>query len=609
MKIAATRNFSRDTTGFQFSTKAGYELTGQNFRTTERYRPVEFERDWNIRFAELRGNQHLLSGEAGFINKKYGSAGYFVNFFTSEGFEGFRNSLHSNTKFLGVSTKLTASYLTTQNEQRSNTSFLRHHLDISRPLGSVVLGLISESENNTWELPGTDSLLNSSFRNNELIVYLQNPEQKENVWRLEGRQRKDYIPSDISFIPFSLAREISGTIRLTKNPAHTFRSRLNFRSVNYEQIQETEGDERSFSGRLEYNGRFLKGALITSTFMETLTGSEQKKEFFYLEVPAGQGVYKWVDYNGNGLKELDEFELAGFPDEADHIRVFLPTNLWVKTQINQLGQTMNIQPAVVWRNSEGWKKFLSRFSNQFSFRTSQKIQDGDFSDILNILNVGHGDTSLVNLNANLRNTFSLNRTSPRFGADYILQKNWSQVLLVNGSDRREFVQHIVRLRWSPWSSVTVFPLIEKGDKLNTSEFFPARNYRIDYAAYETSIQYQVDLKIQFKLIYRYSEKENLLSVEKNHSHEIKMEGLYTLPSSFQLNTQLRFLNASYNASQNTSIAYEMLEGLFPGRNLTWTVFLQKSLPNNLEITANYHGRASRGREIIHTGGVQARAYF
>lgn len=600
---------SADTNRLKLSARIDYELIGKNFSTTERYRPVEFERDWNIRLAELQGNQNLISGNANIQIGQFGNTSYFMDYFNAEGFEGFKNSVKSDNRFAGFKTSLLASYLTTKGAMNHETAFLRHRFDISRSVGKMVAGFISEAESNSWEISGSDSLLINSFKNNDIVFYLNNAEEAGNRWRIEGRQRKDYMPLSGAFELFSVANEVSASLGLSKNPHHIFNTRVNFRTVNYEKSMDSLANENSFSGRVEYTGRFLNGSIITNTYMETLTGREQKKDFFYLEVPAGQGVYKWVDYNLNGLKELDEFEVAGFPDEADHIRVFLPTNQWVKTQVNQLGQTLGIQPAAAWRNAAGLKKFVSSFSNQASFRTIQKIEDGVPMDFFKILQIFMNDSRLVNLNASLRNTFSYNRSNPHFGADYILQKNWSKVLLVNGADQREIIQHIIRLRWNPVSTFMILPLIEKGRKANNSEFFPSRNYSIDVSAFETAFQYQLDLKIQMKLSYRFSAKENLLSFEENQSHEIKLESLYSVPANLQLNAQLRYLQATYNAPVNTSIAYEMLDGLYPGRNLSWTLQIQKSLPNNLEITVNYNGRVSEGRDVIHTGGIQARSYF
>lgn len=609
-RVSAEKTFfSSDTAGVRLKTGVGYELTGYNFRTAERFRPVEFERDWNLRLAELSGNQHHVFGEAGLYIAGDGNILYKFDFFQSGGFEGFRNSIVSRSKIAGFQTNLAASYLTTHDFPEKRTDFFRHHLDISRKTGPMVAGIFSESENNAWKAGEADSLLINSFKNSDIGFYLTNLTEQQNTWRIEGRQRRDFLPSGDGFEFFSLANEISGGLSLTKNQLHVLKTRINLRSVNYMIRTDSVENENSFSGRIEYSDRYFRGSLILNTYVETISGREQAKEFFYLEVPAGQGIYKWVDYNGNGIKELDEFEIAGFPDEADHIRVFLPTNIWVKTRINQIGQTIQLQPGSAWRNEGGWKGVVARFSNQASFRTMQKIENGSFADFMKILHTSMDDASLVNLNANLRNTFSFNRSSQKFGADYILLRNWSKVLLVNGADKREIYQHTLRLRWSPFRSFILYPVVENIQKLNSSEYFPSRNYHIRESAMGTTLEYQSELKLQMKLVYRLSAKNNKLSVEKALLQEAKLESIYSMPGNFQLNAHLRYMIAEYNSPMNTSVAFEMLEGLFPGRNILWSLYLQKSLPNNLEITLNYNGRASKGRDVIHTGGLQARAYF
>ena len=47
----------------------------------------------------------------------------------------------------------------------------------------------------------------------------------------------------------------------------------------------------------------LKNAFGTDMFYQVGSGLEQRREYIYLEVPVGQGVYIWNDYNEDGIRE------------------------------------------------------------------------------------------------------------------------------------------------------------------------------------------------------------------------------------------------------------------------------------------------------------------
>jgi hypothetical protein len=53
----------------------------------------------------------------------------------------------------------------------------------------------------------------------------------------------------------------------------------------------------------------------------------------------------------------------------------------------------------------------------------------------------------------------------------------------------------------------------------------------------------------------------------------------------------------------------MLEGLLPGRNYVWNLTWQRTLVNNMQLNLSYDGRKSGEGKIIHTGGLQVRAFF
>ena len=106
----------------------------------------------------------------------------------------------------------------------------------------------------------------------------------------------------------------------------------------------TNKKDNSVVGRVEYGLKLWKGTVSSNTFYEIGSGLEIKKEFSYIEVAAGQGTYAWIDYNDNGVKNLNEFEITEFKDQAKYIKIFTPTTQYVQT-LTSLKSVLNINPA------------------------------------------------------------------------------------------------------------------------------------------------------------------------------------------------------------------------------------------------------------------------
>ena len=84
--------------------------------------------------------------------------------------------------------------------------------------------------------------------------------------------------------------------------------------------------EETGLGRIDYSGSMLKGAIIVNTLYEFGSGQEAKRSYTYIEVPAGQGLYTWIDYNQDGVQQANEFELALYDDQKKFIKIGTPIN-------------------------------------------------------------------------------------------------------------------------------------------------------------------------------------------------------------------------------------------------------------------------------------------
>ncbi|MCB2197082.1 MAG: hypothetical protein KQH79_14570 [Bacteroidetes bacterium] len=605
----STHILKSDTIRNVLKTKIAYQLINKHFTAIERFRSVEFERDWNLQMP-FATDEHNANIGLYYRHKNKLHSNYTFALLRDENtYEGYRHLLNTRIDKQGYAFSFNSSLLNTDSELNS-TQFIRYLANFSKSIRQMEIGIENELEQNLWNDKTSDSLLNNSFRFNSYRFYLQNSDSTVNRYTLSYKLRNDYLPMQNSLKQATHAEDFQLGFDLLKNPSSVLRTKATYRRLEVlDTTLISDKEENTITGRLDYTLRIFKGAISSSTFYEAGSGLEPKREYSYLKVANGQGIYNWEDYNNNGIAELDEFEIAQFQDQASYIRVYTPGSEYLKTYTNEFSQVINIRPETIWRSKSGIRKVMSRFSNNLAYQVNQKSTDDMLEHSLNPFYSSNADTTVINLNQNVRNTLSFNRTSSKFGVDYIFQQSSSKVLLSNGFDNREKQLSGIRLRWNFISDFIIQNYFEWGNKEYISEYFSVKNYDLLQRMNEVKLQYEPGFQAKVELNYTYKEKSNQLASEESFSNDLGLEINYSLTNKGNVLAQANYLNIKYNADSNTSIAYEMLQGLKPGNNATWNLTFQRKLAGFVEMNLIYNGRWSEGYSTIHMGSIQLRAFF
>lgn len=600
---------AKDTIKNLFKSRVAYQYIDKNFTTPEKYRSIEFERDWNLN-TPLLSNEHLTQLEFNYRHKNSIYTNYNFNYLNrKDTYDGYKNDLNININKSGYDLLFNSSLLNTQSTNY-NTEFIRYLTNLSKSLKKIEFGIENELEQNKWLNNSNDSLSLNSFKFSSFKFYLQNSDSTINQFSLSYTLRDDYLVGNNKLDHATKAEDFSLGFGFLKNPKSILNAKLNYRKL---EVLDTnllqQNDENTITGRIDYTLKIFKGAISSSTYYEAGSGLEPKREFSYLKVSNGQGVYSWTDYNDNSITELDEFDVAKFQDQANYIRIYTPGTDYIKTYQHEFSQILNIRPHSVWKSKNGLKNFLSKFSNSLAYFISQKSTNDNYEESLNPFHSLENDSSVINLNQNIRNTFSYNKTNMKFGVDYIYQNNNSKLLLSNGFDERKKLLNGIKLRWNFFSDFTILNYTEQGIKRYSSQFFSNKNYKIENISDEIKFQFQPGFKTKLEVNYKFNKKQNTVNSEISDIHKIGTEISYSLNNKGNILIKGDYLNINYNADINTSVAYEMLNGLKPGNNATWNIIFQKKLAGNIELSFNYNGRVSENIKTIHTGSLQIRAFF
>ena len=115
---------------------------------------------------------------------------------------------------------------------------------------------------------------------------------------------------------------------------------------------------------------------------------------------------------------------------------------------------------------------------------------------------------------------------------------------------------------------------------------------------------------QFDVFYQYTSKENTIgSLEALSQNNYGFSFTYNKAAKIALTGEFNLFQNEYEGNPNTPVAYQMLEGLQPGKNFTWSLLAQKKLTKFLDLNLNYFGRKTETSKTIHTGTIQLKAYF
>lgn len=595
----------------EFITSLNTELTSQTFNRIERFRPVEFERNWNVKPSELYNDQMLT--DLGFTLRKKDAGQITLSgnaFLIKDNYTGLMSRLNGNYRKKGWNLNGTASYL--QTGTTNGTTFLRHKTNLSKTIKKITVGFNDDHEYNQYYLQQRDSLTAGSYRFYDWEAYAGTADTSGNRFTVNYRQRTDWLNDTGKVTKAAIGRQYGATAMFLKNPKNQLRLRAGYRTLEItDKSLTSQKADNTIVGRIEHDMRLLKSFITGSLFYEISSGLELKREFIYIEVPAGQGSYTWIDYNENGIKELNEFEIALFPDQATYIRSFTPTNEYVRTYNNAYSQSISINPSYLIKNKKGFKKIIALFSDQAFYRTENKTSNDNFELVFNPFRKEIADTSLQSSSSSWRNIVFFNRSSSVFAADYTVQQNQIKSLLSNGFESRDQLLHEVKTRLTVKRTFTLISLYRNGRKNSLSNFLNGRTYSIDFYELKPELAWQPGTNFRWSVNYSHLYKKNKPEygnervINNNYGTEIR----FSTAEKGSFTANFNYLLISYDGETNTALAFEMLDGLKKGKNYTWTASWQQPLSKNLQLSLSYNGRKSENNKIIHSGGVQVRAFF
>jgi hypothetical protein len=602
-RLSGRQRLFTSTDSLQVNGIASVDFVNKDFRNIERVYNVEFSRDWNL--VNPMGNQTFISSGIEVQHPKAGSGTYeFQKLEFSENYSGNRHVVNGNLRFGKLKSITNASYLKGTGDSL-DSKFFRIHNSTTYSFEKAWFGGKLSLEDNQIRNVRTDSLTFES--------------QKYNAYEFfagKGDSTNVYVEAGYRF---QVNDSLRNGVLQKVNTSNTFfaKSRLinNEKTqlsifANYRVLKDAfgaNGDEKSLNSRLLYSQNLLKGGININTAISANNGVIPQQEFTYVKVEPGEGIYTWIDYNNDGIQDLGEFEVAQFQDEAEYLRILLPNQVFVKIRENKFSQILTLNPRN-WENAAGFKKFLSQFYNQTSYVLDRKVRRKN--DAFNINPFEDGGEDQLGLILNFRNALFFNRGRQKYTTSYTYISSSSDNLLSLGLQRNKLKSHQLNFNHKFWESWLLNVKGALGSNESNSENFTSRNYTLENYEIGPKISYLLNTQTRFDLYYGFLNEDNTMGeMEQLEQQKIGFSFAYSNVQKISLTGEFNYIDNAFSGSPFSPVAYQMLEGLQPGVNFTWSLLLQKRITKYLDANLSYFGRKSKESSTIHTGSIQLRAFF
>ena len=580
------------------------DIIQENFKTIQRLYYAEFNRDWNLE--NPLGNQNLLSSGLELMHPEKGMASYkFEHLGFSENFNGNRHNLFANL-LLGKFNIFTMSSILNNEGELTTSKFFRTFNRVTYSFNKQWIGTKLASEDNKQQDKITNDLTNLSQKFSAYEVFYGIGDSTKVFaeagykYRVNDSLRANRLERVNSSNTYYLKS------KLIQNANTNLGIYVNYRTLKHE--DQAIKAEQSLNSRVNYNQNLFKQIIQWNTIFETNSGSVPLQDFTYIQVDPGKGTYTWIDYNNNGIQELNEFEVAQFQDLGEYIRVLLPNQVFVKTHQNRLSQTLTINPQQWSVEENKSKKFWSHFYNQTSYLIDRKTRRDGNNFNLNPF-TSDSDNQLT-LNKSFRNVLFLNRGKQHYTTSYTFLSNSNRSILSIGFQENKLKSH--QFNFNHKFAQSWLLNLKSNFDLNESlsENYASRNYKIDEVRLLPKLSYLFNENARFDMFYQYTTKDNTIgSMETLKQSNYGVSFTYNNVQKISLTGEVNLFQNKFEGNPNTPVSYQMLEGLQPGKNFTWSLLAQKKLTKFLDLNLNYFGRKTETSKTIHTGTVQLKAYF
>ncbi len=606
--------------GYRLRSTVDYEYTAPRFAPVDRYRDIEFDRNWSAS-STVQGNavggvareDNIFNASVGLLRDFNNSVGYRLSRRYRPGeVNGTQHWLDAAQQVGNVQVRGSLFVLNSE-AGRFRSTWARGEATARLVGGAVVPGYAYRFDKNRVALPSGDSIRSANYFD-EHNVFVQSRDSARTQYRADYSYRQDQAPTpELSALRLrSTAQTWQGTLASRLGKYQDVRLLATYRDLDTRDSTR----QRTVLGQAAYNVGLLENQVRSELTYSVATGRELKRDYSFLAVPAGQGTHYYAgDLNGDGIQGKEEFLEAQTPDAQyrTYIKVYLPTADYITAFTNRLTYRLSAAAPRGWRAAGGLRAGVARFSTLSSINVDRRTTDKAILVRLSPFSFNKEDAQLLAFNQLLRNTLYYNRSNPIFGAEATVQQTQQKTLLAQGFDLRNLNTQSLLLRRTLAQSFTGRLTGTRDIREAQSTYLTTRNFRLLIYTVQPEISYQPTPAFRLTGTYLRTSKQNTYAGDPLNTRstfdDFGLELRLSQVSKRTITSAIHATRVSFVGEQASVVGLEVLNALRPGDNYTWNLNIEQRLSNGLNITLAYDGRKASGLNIVNTGRMQVAVLF
>ncbi|MDP1678040.1 MAG: hypothetical protein Q8L88_14380 [Bacteroidota bacterium] len=473
-----------------------------------------------------------------------------------------------------------------------------------------------ENEHRTVNNELNDSLLSSSYSFSSYSPKVA----VENIYGIDASTEFEWRNDDAvnagSLLPQSnsLTQNYSLSLREIQNfSASTI---VTFREKKYEKIfQANNTNQQTTLIKLQSRYRPFSRGLDIDVYYDAATQRTAKLERVFFKVRKGEGQYAWIDYNGNGIADLnDENEFKPDRYEGEYIALTLNSDNLIPIINLKASSRLRISPdRFIGMPSTMLERFITTLSTETYFRIEERSQEIDTRKIY-----------LLDLNYFLRPSSTLFgfqfiqqdlfffENNPEYSFRFRFNQRIGLSQYASGNEKNYLRERSIRSRFQISNDISnqTDVVLKNDNAVSSSAINQSR--QLSSVGLTTDLSYRPETNIELGIAFETSQTEDQFSskpiVSDFNGQTVRV--VYGFLGNGQIRSEVAREEIIIGSQPAAYIApYELTGGRDFGKNYLWNITSEYRMGGNVQFSLQYSGRTTSRSKVIHTGKIEVKAFF